>query len=81
MTGTTLVVGELHDGALSDASKEAVGVALGLFGKERVVGFLMGPSVRVPAGGFGRIGVVRTIVAEDPRLEVAVNAVAARVVA
>ncbi|MGD0588833.1 MAG: electron transfer flavoprotein subunit alpha/FixB family protein [Thermoplasmata archaeon] len=81
MTGTTLVVGELHDGALSDASKEAVGVALGLSGKEAVVGFLMGASVRVPAGGFGHIGVVRTIVAEDPRLEAAVSAVTARVVA
>jgi electron transfer flavoprotein alpha subunit len=81
MTGPTLVVGELHDGALSDATKEAVGVAQGLAGKDAVVGFLAGASARASATGFGRLGVARTVVAEDARLDAAVTAVTARFVA
>lgn len=68
MTGT-LVVGELHDGTLSDATKEAVGVGLGISGKENVVGFLAASSARGPAQEFGKYGVTRTFVAEDPRLD------------
>jgi len=64
MTGTTLVVGELHDGGLSDATKEAVGVAANLSGLENVVGFLAGPSARAAAAGFGKLGVKRAFVAE-----------------
>jgi electron transfer flavoprotein alpha subunit len=81
MTGTTLVVGELHDGALSDATKEAVGVALGLSGPENVVGFLAGPSARAGAVAFGKLGLARAFAAEDPRLEGAVTAVVAHLVA
>jgi electron transfer flavoprotein alpha subunit len=80
MTGTTLVVGELHDGGLSDATKEAVGVAASLSGPENVVGFVAGPSARAAAAGFGKLGVKRAFVAEDPRLEGAVTAVAAQLV-
>ncbi len=81
MTGTTLVVGELHDGALSDATKEAVGVAVALSGAGSVVGFLAGPNARAAAAGFGKLGASRTLVAEDPRLEGAVTAVVAHLVA
>lgn len=81
MTGPTLVVGELHDGALSDATKEAVGVALGLSGADGVVGFLAGSSARVLAAGFGRFGVRRATFAEDPRLEGSTGAVTAYLVA
>ncbi|HEY1198876.1 MAG TPA: electron transfer flavoprotein subunit alpha/FixB family protein [Thermoplasmata archaeon] len=81
MTGPTLVVGEVHDGGLSDATKEAVGFAQSVSGKENVVGFLAGSSSRAPAAGFGRCGVARTFVAEDPRLDGAVGAVVAHLVA
>ncbi len=81
MTGPTLVVGELHDGALSDATKEAVSVAQSVSGKENVVGFLAGSSPRGPAAGFGRCGVAKAFVAEDPRLDGSVGAVVAHLVA
>jgi len=81
VTGITLVVGELHEGVLSDATKEAVAVALQLSGTEGVVGFLAGASAQPPAAGFGRLGVTRTIVVDDARLEGAVSAVAAHGVA
>jgi electron transfer flavoprotein alpha subunit len=81
MTGATLVVGELHDGTLSDATKEAVGVAQGVSGKEGVVGFLAGGSSRSLAAGFGRYGVGRAVIVEDPRLDDAVAAVAAHLAA
>ncbi|MGD1099405.1 MAG: electron transfer flavoprotein subunit alpha/FixB family protein [Thermoplasmata archaeon] len=81
MTGPTLVVGELHDGALSDATKEAVSVAQSVSGKENVVGFLAGSSPRGPAAGFGRCGVARALVAEDPRLDGVAGAVVAHLVA
>jgi len=81
MTGPTLVVGELHDGKLSDATKEVVGLAQQLSGKEHVAGFLAGASVRSAATEFGRLGVSRVFVAEDPRLEGAVNSVTAPSVA
>jgi len=81
MTGATLVVGELHDGALSDATKEAVGVAQSVSGKEDVVGFLAGGSSRSLAAGFGRYGVGRAVIVEDARLDDTVAAVAAHLVA
>lgn len=80
MTGSTLVVGELHDGHLSDATKEAVGVARGASGADEVVGFLAGNSIREAAAGFGRCGVDRVFVAEDPRLDAPVTAVVAHLV-
>ncbi|HKN07558.1 MAG TPA: electron transfer flavoprotein subunit alpha/FixB family protein [Thermoplasmata archaeon] len=81
MTGPTLVVGELHDGALSDATPEAVGVAQSLSGKEEVIGFLAGSSSRALAAGFGRYGVGRVVIVDDPRLDSAVAAVTAQLVA
>lgn len=81
MTGPTLVVGEVHDGGLSDATTEALGVAQSLSGKENVIGFLAGASVRAPAAGFGRFGVARACVAEDPRLDGAVGGAVAHLVA
>jgi electron transfer flavoprotein alpha subunit len=81
VTRTTLVVGELHDGSLSDATREAVGVARGISPTEEVVGFLAGSSVRAAASGFGKCGVARVLVAEDSRLEGAVTAVTAHLVA
>ncbi|HXY12525.1 MAG TPA: hypothetical protein VEJ85_03415, partial [Thermoplasmata archaeon] len=81
MSGPTLVVGELHDGALSDATKEAIGVAAGLSSKENVLGFLAGSSPRTAATGFGRFGVTRVVVAEDPRLDGAVTSAIAHLVA
>jgi electron transfer flavoprotein alpha subunit len=81
MTGTTLVVGELHDGALSDATKEAVGVAQSFSGPDAVVGFLAGSSPRSPASGFGHYGVRRVLVAEDPRLDGVIEAAVAHLVA
>ena len=80
MSPTVLVVGELHDGGLSDATKEAVGVALGLTGADGVVGFLAGPSARSASADFGKVGVARAFVAEDPRLDGAVTAVVAHLV-
>ena len=80
MTPPILVVGELHEGGLSDATKEAVGVAAGLSGLESVVGFLAGASVRAAAAGFGKLGVTRAFVAEDPRLDGAVTGVVAHLV-
>jgi electron transfer flavoprotein alpha subunit len=81
MTGPTLVVGELHEGGLSDATREAVGVAQGLSGKENVVGFLSGPAARSASSGFAKLGVGKVLVAEDARLEGAVTAVGAYLVA
>ncbi|MFI5413526.1 MAG: electron transfer flavoprotein subunit alpha/FixB family protein [Candidatus Lutacidiplasmatales archaeon] len=80
MTGPALVVGELHDGALSDATKEALGVAQSVAGAAEVVGFLSGASARGPAAEFGRYGVARVLVTEDPRLEGSVAAVLAHLV-
>ena len=80
MTGPVLVVGEVHDGGLSDATKEAVGVALGLTGPENVVGFLAGPSARATSASFGKLGVSKAYAAEDPRLDGAVTAVVAHLV-
>jgi electron transfer flavoprotein alpha subunit len=79
MTGSILIVGELHEGALSEATKEAVGVGLGLASKDALVGFLAGGSVR--AAAFGMLGVGRALVAEDPRLEGAVVGAVAPLVA
>jgi electron transfer flavoprotein alpha subunit len=80
-SGAVLVVGEVHDGGLSDATKEAVGVALSLVGPENVVGFLAGGSVRPAGEAFGKLGVARAAVAEDPRLDSAVTAILAQLVA
>jgi len=81
MTGPTLVVGEVHDVGISDATKEAVGVAQGLSGKGNVVGFLAGSTARAAAAGFGQLGVGRVHVAEDARLDTATGAVLAQLVA
>jgi len=81
MTGPTLVVGEVHEGGISDATKEAVGVAQSLTGKENVVGFLAGGTARAASAGFGRLGVGRVHVAEDPRMDGATGAVLAHLVA
>jgi electron transfer flavoprotein alpha subunit len=81
MTGPTLVVGELAEGHLSDATREAVGVAGSVSGKENVVAFLAGSSARSAAAEFGRLGVARAFVAEDPRLDGAVVAVIAHLTA
>ena len=81
MSATVLVVGELHDGGLADATKESVGVALGLTSPDSIVGFLAGPSARSASGGFGKLGVGRVFVADDPRLDGAVTAVVAHLAA
>jgi len=81
MSGPTLVVGEAHDGVLSDATREAVGVAQSLSGRENVVGFLAGPNARNGSAGFGTLGVSRVIVCEDGRLDGALNSATAHVVA
>jgi len=81
VTAATLVVGEVHDGVLSDATKEAVGVALTLSGREGVVGFLAGTNSRSIAAGFGRFGVGRAIAVEETRLDGAAGAITAKLVA
>ena len=81
MNATVLVVGEPHDAGLSDATKEAVGVALGLTSPDDIVGFLAGPSARSVSGAFGNLGVGRVFVADDARLDGAVTAVVAHLVA
>lgn len=81
MTGPTLVVGELHEGALSEATKEAIGLARSVSGSEEVVGFLAGDSARPAALSFGRYGIRKVTLVEDPRLGVAQNAVVAHLVA
>jgi len=81
MTAPVLVVGEAHDGGLSDATKEAVGVALGLAAPENVAGFLAGPTARAACLAFGKFGVSKAFAAEDPRLDGAVTAVVAHLVA
>ncbi len=78
MSAPIVVVGELHDGKLSDGTKEAIGVAQSLSGKESVVGFLSGPTVRAAASEFGQLGVARVAIAEDPRLEGCLASVEAR---
>ena len=80
MTAAILVVGEAHDGGLSDATKEAAGIALSLTGPENVVGFLAGGSVGAMAAAFGKVGVPRAVVAEDARLDSAVTAIFAQLV-
>jgi len=81
MSAPVLVVGELHDGGLSDATKEAVGVALGLTSSENIVGFIAGPSAGSASPAFGKLGVGRVFAADDPRLDGAVTAVVAHLVA
>ena len=80
MSGGVLVVGELHEGALSDASKEAVGVARSLVGLSDIIGFLAGSRAREASSAFGKLGVSRVLVAEDPRLDAAVAAATAHLV-
>jgi len=81
MTGPTLVVGELHEGGLSDATREAVGVALSLSDRENVVGFLAGPAARSASAGFAKLGVGKVFVVEDPRIGGSVTAAVAHLVA
>ena len=80
MSAPALVVGELHDGHLSDGTKEAIAVAQSVSGKDAVVGFLAGAESRAAAAGFGEYGVGRVLVAEDPRLDAAVASVVAQLV-
>jgi len=80
VTAVTLVVGTAHAGGLSDATKEAIGVAQSLSGPDAVVGFIAGNAARPAATEFGRYGVARVLVAEDPRLESPVASVLAYLV-
>jgi len=81
VSAPVVVVGEVHEGGLSDATKEAVGVALGLTTPDSLVGFLAGSSVGSASAAFGKLGVGRVYVADDPRLDGAVTAVVAHLVA
>ncbi|HUZ79289.1 MAG TPA: electron transfer flavoprotein subunit alpha/FixB family protein [Thermoplasmata archaeon] len=83
MTPSILVVGERLSGHLTSATREAVGVALGLAGPEgSVVGFLAGSSLALSVTEFGELGVTRIRTREDPRLDAAgAGAIAVSVVA
>ncbi len=75
---TVLVVAETSAGHLAAASQDAVAVALGLEGGPgAVVGFAAGAHARTVAEEFGRFGLPRALVAEDPRLDSAPVAAAA----
>lgn len=76
MNPAVLVVAEPQDGHLSGATREAIGVARSLAGSA-VSAVATGTSARTLAGEFGRFGVARVFVAEDPRFDTApVGAVA-----
>jgi electron transfer flavoprotein alpha subunit len=74
---TVLVVGEVADGHLAGATREAVGVARSLAGAT-VVGFAAGRNAPTIAAEFGRFGVARALAAPDPRLDAAPTAAVAR---
>ena len=78
MTSGALVVGEVHDGHLSSASREAIGVARGVLApSDPVVGFVAGAAGPTAAAEFAQLGVGRVLHAADPRLDAApVGAVA-----
>lgn len=82
MSLTVLVVGEADGTELAPASTEAVGLAGRLVGDDGVVvGLAAGPAARALAEGFGRLGVPRVLVAEEPRLERAAPSAFAPIVA
>jgi len=81
VNGVTLVIGEAHDGSLSEATREAIGVARSIADPGEVVGFLAGSAARSSGAGFGRFGVARVFVADDPRLDAATNSVIAHLAA
>jgi electron transfer flavoprotein alpha subunit len=81
VTPPTLVVGELHDGRLSDATKEAIGVAQAVSPDTAVLGFLAGSAARTAASEFGECGVAEVLVADDPRLDIAITSVMGHLVA
>ncbi|MGI0155698.1 MAG: electron transfer flavoprotein subunit alpha/FixB family protein [Thermoplasmata archaeon] len=68
MSPTVLVVAEAREGHLGAASLEAIGVARSLGGPS-VVGYVSGSSANAAAAEFGRFGVDRAFVNEDPRLD------------
>jgi electron transfer flavoprotein alpha subunit len=68
MSPTVLVVGELQDGHLSGATREAIGVAHSLAGPG-VVGFVAGGMAATAAAEFGRFGVPRAVALADPKFE------------
>jgi electron transfer flavoprotein alpha subunit len=67
MTAPILVVGEIQDGRLSSSTLEALTVAVQLGGgPASVVGFLAGSAAKTVGAEFGRYGVPRVIVTNDP---------------
>ena len=78
MSPTVLVVGEPAGAELASSTDEAIAVGRRLAGSPgEVVGFLCGPSTPSLVAAFGRRGVSRVRVAEDPRLASASPAVTA----
>jgi len=69
VSGTALVVAEIHAGRLAPATAEAVGVArsLGL----TVIGFAAGSDAGSAAAEFGALGVTEAFAVPDPRLDTA----------
>lgn len=70
MSGRVLLVAEMHDARLSEATLEAVGKARELGGSDGVVGFVAGSS-EAAAVELARYGVSEVRWAKDPRLDVA----------
>jgi electron transfer flavoprotein alpha subunit len=73
---TVLVIGELVDGHLSEATRESIGVARSL-GPNSLVGYVGGTGAMAIAAEFGRWGIPRAFAHEDPQLDAA--PVAARI--
>jgi electron transfer flavoprotein alpha subunit len=67
-----LVVGEVQDGRLSEATREAIGFARAL--AAGVVGFVAGASAKSAAAEFGRFGILEAYAAEDARYDAAPTA-------
>jgi electron transfer flavoprotein alpha subunit len=68
VTPTAIVIGEAQGGRLGAATAEAIGVAQSFPGTT-VVGFLAGGDAKSAAADFGRFGVSRAIVVDDPALD------------
>jgi electron transfer flavoprotein alpha subunit len=68
VTPTVLVVGEIQDGHLVGATREAAGVAHAL-GSLTVVGFASGSAAKTAAAEFGASGISQAYAVEDPRLD------------
>ncbi len=69
MTPGVLVVGEATGGHLVEASLEAVAVAREISGGEPVAAVVVGSSAKAATPEFGRVGVARVFLAEDPAWE------------